>query len=151
MLGEEPWKHKDFSSSPTFSMLEPKPILCNSCTTNSEPPLLWCISAANARSKRQSMVFGLASLISAWPIAAIFTSFGFDWGEQSERMKKMQCFRHEGKHCWTIQFVKWKKGVSLISKTLLIWSSLQSISLLLPPRHHLVLVSPVCRIHKANA
>ena len=88
MPGEESWKQKDFSSSRTFSMLKPKPILCNCCTTNSEPPLLWCILAANARSNGQSMVLGLARLISAWPIAAIFTSFGFDWGGQSERMKK---------------------------------------------------------------
>ena len=51
MLGEESWKHKDFSSSRTFTMLEPKPMLCNSCTTNSEPPLLWYISAANTKSK----------------------------------------------------------------------------------------------------
>ena len=51
MLGEELWKHKDFSSSRTFTVLEPKPMLCNSCTTNSEPPLLWCISAANTKSK----------------------------------------------------------------------------------------------------
>ena len=87
MPGEESWKHKDFSSLCTFSMLKPKPILCNCCTTNSEPPLLWCILAANARSKGQSMVLGLASLISVWPIAAIFTSFGFDRGGQRERMK----------------------------------------------------------------
>ena len=56
MPGEESWKHKDFSSLCTFSMLKPKPILCNCCTTNSEPPLLWCILAANASSKGQSMV-----------------------------------------------------------------------------------------------
>ena len=87
MPGEESWKHKGFSTSRTVSVLEPKPILYNSCTTNSEPPLLWCISAERARSKGQSLVFGLASLISAWPIAAIFTSFGFDRWEQSERIE----------------------------------------------------------------
>ena len=124
MLGEEWWKHKDFSSSRTFSMLGPKPIVCSSCTTNSEPPLLLCISAANARSKGQSMVFGLASLIRAWPIAAIFTSFGFDRGEGEGKVNgwKTALFQAQRKALLNCSDREMKKDVSLISKILDIWS-----------------------------